>query len=70
MSWVSKIQSFIVNLPQGSILVKLTSVGMKTKTIATTLVKGAFAMKAIPIFIGVGVVVGGYYTYLYFSEDG
>jgi hypothetical protein len=27
MSWVSKIQSFIVNLPQGSILVKLTSVG-------------------------------------------
>jgi hypothetical protein len=43
---------------------------MKTKTIATTLVKGAFAMKAIPIFIGVGVVVGGYYTYLYFSEDG
>jgi hypothetical protein len=33
-------------------------VGMKTKTIATTLVKGAFAMKAIPIFIGVGVVVG------------
>jgi len=42
---------------------------IKTKTIATTLVKGAFAMKAIPIMIGVEVVVGGYYAYLYLSED-
>jgi hypothetical protein len=44
---------------------------MKAKTIVTTLAKGVFTMKAIPIVIGVGVVVvGGYYAYRYFSEDG